>query len=73
VQVAILGKRMSLVGYDNKIVPSRLTPWDDSTASALRFLARENQRMEVGRGERLLFKVTGCFWSATRIRQCNLG
>ncbi len=56
-QVVILGKRMSLVGYDNKIVPSRLTPWDDSTASALRFLARENQRLEMRRGGRSLFRL----------------
>ncbi len=38
---------MSLVDYDNK-VRSRLTPWDHSTAGALRFVAGEKQRVEVG-------------------------
>ncbi len=52
VQIVILGKRMSMVGYDNKTVRSRLTPWDHSTAGALRFVAGEKQRMEVGRGGR---------------------
>jgi hypothetical protein len=46
---------MSLVGYDDKTVRSRLTPWDHSTAGALRFLAREKQRVEMGRGDRSLF------------------
>ncbi len=45
-----LVSRMSLVGYDDKTVRSRLTPWDHSTAGALRFVAREKQRLEVGRG-----------------------
>jgi hypothetical protein len=39
---------MSLVGYDDKTVRSRLTPWDHSTAGALRFLAREKARVEWG-------------------------
>jgi hypothetical protein len=46
---------MSLVGYDDKTVRSRLTPWDHSTAGALRFVAREKQRVEVGRWVRSLF------------------
>ncbi len=36
---------MSLVG--DKTVRSRMTPCDDSTAGALRFVAREKQRVEV--------------------------
>jgi hypothetical protein len=31
-------------------VRSRLTPWDHSTAGALRLVAREKARVEVGRG-----------------------
>jgi hypothetical protein len=46
---------MSLVGYDYKTVWSRLTPWDHSTPGALGFVAREKQRVEVGRGGRSLF------------------
>jgi hypothetical protein len=42
---------MPLVGYDDKTVWSKLTPWDHSTASALRFVAREKQRVE-GEGGR---------------------
>jgi hypothetical protein len=41
---------MSLVGYDENTVRSRLTPWDHSTAGALRFVAREKQRVEAGEG-----------------------
>ncbi len=39
---------MSLVGYHDKTVLSRLTPRDQSTAGALGFVTREKQRVEVG-------------------------
>ncbi len=48
---------MSLASYDDKTVRSRLTPWDHSTADALRFVAREKQRVEVGRGDMSLFRL----------------
>ncbi len=41
---------MSLVGYDDKTVRSRLTPWDHSTAGALRFVATDKQRVKCGEG-----------------------
>jgi hypothetical protein len=48
---------MSKVGYDDKTVRSRLTPLDHFTARAFRFVAREKQREEVGRGDRSLFRL----------------
>jgi hypothetical protein len=48
---------MSLVRDDDKTVRSRLTPWDHSIAGALRFVAREKQRAEVGRGDRSLLQI----------------
>jgi hypothetical protein len=48
---------MSLVGCDDKTVWSRLTPWDHSTAGAFRFVPSEKQRVQVGRGDRSLFRL----------------
>ncbi len=54
---------MSLVGYDDKTVGSRLTPWGRSTAGALRFVSREKQRVEV---VRVVLSVKGCLVSYER-------
>ncbi len=48
---------MSLDGYNDETVWSRLTPWDHSTAGALRFVAREKKRLEMRRGGRSLFRL----------------